>query len=386
LRKPDYHFAKDALGAQLSGESRRDFLARAVTLPAALALAGRSAAGHTFQDPIISSTHSPNSRAFDFSTLSRWITSNEEFFIRSHFGVPAVDQSAWAVTIDGEVRERRTLTMVDITKLPATEMVVTLECAGNLVGWGGVSNARWEGVRLKTLLEAAGVKSGAVEVVLAGADGGAEREAGGIRIDAYARSIPVAKAMDGDTLLAYRMNGEPLPAPHGGPLRAVVPGWYGMDSVKWLKRISVVGEPFKGFYQSERYYEARRGASGVERGPLGPMRVKSQIARPLRRVPLKVEPTTIFGAAWSGAAEVERVLLSFDGGRSWREARLGAERAPYAWRLWSYEWTPPALGHYEIIARARDLGGREQPFVRDPLILTPYANNWVDRRSIDVRP
>jgi DMSO/TMAO reductase YedYZ molybdopterin-dependent catalytic subunit len=130
-----------------------------------------------------------------------------------------------------------------------------------------------------------------------------------------------------------------------------------MDSVKWLKQISLVREPFKGFYQSQRYYEARRTASGVERGPLGAMRVKSQIARPLRRVPLAAAPTVIFGAAWSGVSEIERVLLSFDVGRSWKEAKLGADRAPYAWRFWSYEWTPPAPGQYEIIARARDLSG-----------------------------
>jgi DMSO/TMAO reductase YedYZ molybdopterin-dependent catalytic subunit len=385
LRKPDYHFANDTSGARLLKASRRDFLARAAGTALALVWPSRAARAGSFQDPILTSPHAPNSRAYDFSTLSRWITANEEFFIRSHFGVPRVDAARWALAINGEVGQPRSFTMEEITKLPAEEAVVTLECAGNLVGWGGVSNARWTGVRLKSLLDAVGVKSSATEVVLVGADGGAEREAGGLHIDAYARSIPVSKAMDLNTLLAYRMNGEPLPEAHGGPLRAVVPGWYGMDSVKWLKQISLVREPFKGFYQSQRYYEARRTASGVERGPLGAMRVKSQIARPLRRVPLAAAPTVIFGAAWSGVSEIERVLLSFDVGRSWKEAKLGADRAPYAWRFWSYEWTPPAPGQYEIIARARDLSGREQPFERDPLIITPYANHWVDRRAVEVR-
>jgi len=158
-----------------------------------------------------------------------------------------------------------------------------------------------------------------------------------------------------------------------------------MDSVKWIKQIMLSREPFKGFYQTERYYEARRTSAGVERAPLGAMRLKSQIARPINEEVLPLKTTTIFGAAWSGESEVARVEVSFDGGRAWKEAKLADERASFAWRLWSYDWTPPAAGVYEIIARAHDARGRAQPLERDTQIVTPYANNWADRRTVEVR-
>lgn len=341
--------------------------------------------GRTPQQPPITTPNAPFSRAFNFASLKDWITSNSEFFIRSHFGIPKTDNSPWTVKVTGAVERERVFTIDELLKMPAVEDVVTLECAGNLVGWGGVSNARWTGVKLGDLLKAAGARADAIEVVMVGADGGAEREAGGRQVGSFARSVPLAKALDANTLLAYKMNGEPLPSVHGGPLRAIVPGWYGMDSVKWIKQITVAREPFKGFYQAERYYEARRTIAGVERFPLGAMRLKSQIARPINEEILPLKATTIVGAAWSGDAEITRVELSFDGGRTWKEAKLAQERAPFAWRLWSFDWTPTASGAYEIIARAHDARGRAQPFERDPAIVTPYANNWVDRRAVEVR-
>jgi DMSO/TMAO reductase YedYZ molybdopterin-dependent catalytic subunit len=359
--------------------NRRNFIARLAAMPFAFKL------GRAPQQPPLTTPNAPFSRAFNFASLKDWITSNSEFFIRSHFGIPKKDNSPWTVKVTGAVERERVFTIDELLKLPAIEDVVTLECAGNLVGWGGVSNARWTGVRLGDLLKAAGVREEAIEVVMIGADGGAEREAGGRQVGSFARSLPLAKALDGNTLLAYKMNGEPLPNVHGGPIRAIVPGWYGMDSVKWIIQITVAREPFKGFYQAERYYEARRTGAGVERFPLGAMRLKSQIARPINEEVLPLKATTIAGAAWSGDAEIARVELSFDGGRTWKEAKLARERAPFAWRLWSFDWTPPATGSYEIIARAHDARGRAQPFDRDPAIVTPYANNWVDRRTVEVR-
>ncbi|MGA9774263.1 MAG: sulfite oxidase [Blastocatellia bacterium] len=364
---------------QRDKSSRRGFIARLAAMPFALRF------GLGAQQPPITTPSAPFSRAFNFASLKDWITSNSEFFIRSHFGIPRSDNSPWTVRVTGAVERERTFTMDELLKMPAVEDVVTLECAGNLVGWGGVSNARWTGVRLTDLLKAVGVGTGVIEVVIIGADGGAEREAGGRQVGSFARSLPLAKALDANTLLVYRMNGEPLPQDHGGPLRAIVPGWYGMDCVKWIKQITLVREPFKGFYQAERYYEARRTAAGVERFPLGAMRLKSQIARPVNEAVLPLKTTTITGAAWSGSAEVAGVELSFDGGRTWKEAKLSDERAPFAWRLWSFDWTPTAKGAYEIIARARDARGLTQPFERDPAIVTPYANNWVDRRTVEVR-
>jgi DMSO/TMAO reductase YedYZ molybdopterin-dependent catalytic subunit len=362
--------------------TRRRFLAKLAAMPFAVGI-GRPAL--LAQQPPITSPNAPNSRAFNFAALKDWITANEDFFVRSHFGIPKIDRSPWVLKITGAVERERGFTMDELLKLPTQEQVVTLECAGNLVGWGGVSNARWVGVRLGDLLKAAGVSPGTKEVVLIGADGGPEREAGGITVDAFARSIPVDKAMDANTLIAYRMNGEPLPALHGGPLRAIVPGWYGMDSVKWINQIVVAREPFAGFYQTRRYYEARNILGRQVRGPLGAMRLKSQIARPISGFVLPVAATTISGAAWCGDAEIARVEVSLNGGRSWNEARLGVDRAPFAWRLWSYDWKPQTAGSYEISARAYDTRGRAQPLVRDPVILTPYANNEADRRVIEIR-
>jgi len=367
---------------------RRQFvsavLAAPVLLTRQLIAPAAKASSHISQDPPITSPASPFSRAFDFADLKSWITPNADFFVRSHFGVPNT-ASPWTVTVTGAVKRDITVTFEEVLRLPARDDVVTLECAGNLVGWGGVSNARWTGASLRALLMQAGIQEGAQEVVLIGADGGAEREAGGIQIDSFARGIPLAKALDPATLLAYRMNGESLPAEHGGPLRAIVPGWYGMDSVKWLKRIVVGRDRFAGFYQTRRYYEARKNAGAVEQGPLHAMRVKSQISRPLRGEVLRGRPIKVQGSAW-GEAEIARVELSFDGGGAWVIARLSPESAPNAWRLWSYDWNPARDGSYEIMVRARDTSGNEQPLERDPRVVTPYANNWVERRSVQVSP
>lgn len=367
----------------LKPTSRRSFIATIVAAPFALGQKRFALGARLLQKPPVTSPASPNSRAFDFTSLSSWIIPNSEFFIRSHFGVPKIEAAPWTLSISGAVENARTLTMEDILKLPAADEVVTIECAGNLVGWGGVSNARWRGVSLASLIKSLGVKSEAREVVLVGADGGIEREAGGIHVDAYARSIPLSKALDAATMLVFMMNGEPLGREHGGPLRALIPGLYGMDSVKWLKQIVVSREPFKGFYQQRRYYEARNINGVIERGPLGPLRLKSQIARPINNETIKAGARQVVGAAWCGDAEIARVELSFDRGRTWKEAKLGEDRAPFAWRLWSCDWTARE-GTHEIIARARDTRGRAQPLERDPSIITPYANNWADRRKVFV--
>src|SRR5215216_2222983 len=176
---------------EAAAATRRGFISFMMAAPLSL-VSGVGAA----QQPPITSPDSPYSRAFNFASLDGWITPNSEFFVRSHFGIPKLDRSPWTVSIAGAVERTRTLTMDDLMKLPAQEQVVTLECAGNLVGWGGVSNARWTGVPLGALLKAAGVRPDAKEIILVGADGGPEREAGGIQVDQYARSISLAKALD----------------------------------------------------------------------------------------------------------------------------------------------------------------------------------------------
>ncbi|MBI3649458.1 MAG: sulfite oxidase [Acidobacteria bacterium] len=384
--------------SSLSDTSRREFLARLAALPAGLAFSlkslganPKSAIGNPqalllAQQPPVAMANAPHSRAFLFAALNSWMTPTAEFFVRSHFGIPKIEASRWTLEITGAVERPRRFTLEEILRLPSQQQIATLECSGNPVGWGGVSNARWTGVRLGALLEACGLRSDAIEIILTGADGGAELEAGGINVPAYARSIPIKKALEQNTLLAFKMNDELLPAIHGGPLRALIPGFYAMDSVKWLKRIVVSREVFKGFYHTERYYEARRINGQIFRNELHEMRIKSQIARPTNQQTLALAPVQIVGAAWTnGDAEINKVELSFNRGRSWVEAQLGEDHAPFAWRLWSFEWTPTMAGVYEITARARDTQGREQPTERDSTLITPYANNHADRHLVEVK-
>jgi DMSO/TMAO reductase YedYZ molybdopterin-dependent catalytic subunit len=363
--------------------TRREFAASFLILPTALRGVFRQRSGQEGIKLPITSPNSPFNRAFEFSSLASWITPNSEFFIRSHFGVPETSR-AWTIKVRGSVERELAITLDAVNRLPARNIPVTLECAGNLVGWGGVSNARWTGVSLAAILNQAGVLPGSEQVVLVGSDGGSEREAGGINVDSFARAIPLAKALEPSTILATGMNGLPLPAEHGGPVRAIVPGYYGMDSVKWVKEIFVSREPFRGFYQTSRYYEARRVNGRQVTEDLHRMKIKSQIARPARGAAIAAGPVVVMGAAWSGESQIRSVKVSVDGGVTWKTAPLGTEDEPSAWRLWSLDWQA-SPGRYELVARAADARGDEQPMDRDPSIITPYANNWADRRIVEVR-
>lgn len=264
--------------------------------------------------------------------------------------------------------------------LPAISITATIECAGNGrvflspkgggAQWerGAVGNAVWTGVLLKSVLERAAVKSSAVEITLTGIDQGeieeAPRPGGEIH---YARSLPLAKAND-DVLLAWEMNGEGLTPAHGFPLRAIVPGWYGMASVKWLSDIVVTDRPFLGYYQSVDYVYWERVKGEPSLMPISEMQVKAQIARPglLEMVPCR-QSYLMHGAAWSCEAEIVRVEVSTDGGTRWEEARLGNQLDRHAWRLWEYEWlTPTNPGKATLMVRAFDAKGRTQPSKRDP--------------------
>jgi DMSO/TMAO reductase YedYZ molybdopterin-dependent catalytic subunit len=233
---------------------------------------------------------------------------------------------------------------------------------------GAVGNAVWTGVWLSEVLKRAGLTSAAVEVILTGADEGeiekAPRPGGKIH---YARSLPRAKACD-DVLLAWQMNGADLTPAHGFPLRAIVPGWYGMASVKWLTDITVTSRPFLGYYQTIDYAFWDRSTGDPTLVPITAMQVKAQIARPS---PAETVPPAhtyrVCGAAWSGEAEIVRVELSTDGGQSWHDVELAPATERAAWRLWEYSWhTPATPGRATLMVRATDAHGRTQPTRRDP--------------------
>jgi DMSO/TMAO reductase YedYZ molybdopterin-dependent catalytic subunit len=310
-----------------------------------------------------------------FSSLSGFITPNDSFYVRCHYPIPEIAAPKWRLKVEGDVEAPFELSYDELLGMESRTIAATLECAGNNriflepkvkgVQWGlgAVGNASWTGVPLSALLERAKLKADAAEVILEGADEGevdkSPKPAGNI---SFCRSLPIGKAR-ADVLLAYEMNGEKLSAPHGFPLRAIVPGWYAMASVKWLRRIIVTDKPFNGFYQSLDYSYWDRSGPLPTLAPIAEQQTKAEIARPENGEKVAANSTyRIHGAAWSGTGEIIRVEVSLDSGNAWHAARLLGEPVKNAWRLWEYEWrTPLSSGRHVIVARATDSRGTTQP-------------------------
>jgi DMSO/TMAO reductase YedYZ molybdopterin-dependent catalytic subunit len=315
-----------------------------------------------------------------FEKLEGFLTPTESFYVRTHFPIPSIDRNAWWLHVEGDVENPFAINYEQLLEFEPVTIPVTLECAGNNrsfldpkvkgVQWGlgAVGTAKWTGVPLSSLLNRARVKASACEVVLEGADGGMLEDPksppGKLH---FARSIPLGKAR-ADVFLAYKMNGEELPPQNGFPVRAIVPGWYAMASVKWLQRIIVTDEPFTGYYQTVDYAYWKRRAEVAELMPLTKMQIKAEIAKPAEGETVPANSSVrVHGAAWTSAGEITKVELSTDGGSSWKEANLLGEPKPNAWRLWEFNWqTPAAADDRTLIARATDSLGRTQPVLRDP--------------------
>jgi DMSO/TMAO reductase YedYZ molybdopterin-dependent catalytic subunit len=333
-----------------------------------------------------------------FGSLDHFITRTEDFFVRCHFPIPEIECDRWRLRVGGSVKQALELTMEDLRAMPGVSVTATIECAGNGrvflspkvdgAQWerGAVGNAVWTGVRLQAVLERAGMKAGVTEIILKGADRGeveiAPRPGGTIH---YARSLPVNKAND-DVILAWQMNDADLTPAHGYPLRAIVPGWYGMASVKWLDEIVVTDRPFYGYYQSVDYAYWQRQQGEPSLVPITELQVKAQIARP---GPSEVVPSgqsyLVRGAAWSCDAQIVRVEISTDNGKHWSEATLGSQTDRHAWRLWVFDWqVPPHAGRATLRVRATDAKGRTQPAQRDH-DRGGYIINEVLHTDIDVR-
>jgi DMSO/TMAO reductase YedYZ molybdopterin-dependent catalytic subunit len=312
--------------------------------------------------------------------VDSFLTSTELFYIRSHFSAPRIELTSYQLRIDGAVRHPLSLSYQQLRDMPFETRVATLECAGNsrvflvpqVAGaqWelGAVGNAEWTGVPLGALLERAGLEDSVCEILLEGADRGTPVEPpvppGPI---SYARSLPRKKAMQREVLIAYQMNGRDLPIDHGYPVRAVVPGHYGMASVKWLTHIHAVREPFHGYWQTSDYaYWGELNGRPV-RHALGEIKLKSEIARPRVYETLVPNQTyTVFGAAWAGETEVTGIAVSTDGGQTWTEAEFLDPIQRYAWRRWKFGWfTPKEPGRYTLLARAKSANGSLQPDKHD---------------------
>lgn len=329
------------------------------------------------------------------SGFANWITPVEQFFVRSHHGTPTVDAAEYRLTVGGLAARPLTLTLDEIKRMPSHELVAVCECAGNgrtfyepvMPGlqWrhGGVGNGRWRGVRLRDVLERAGVKPEAKFVHMDGADVPLGKQPN------FERSIPLAKAMDENTLLAYDMNGAALPPSHGFPLRLVAPGWASDSWVKWLTKIELTAEIPDVFYMKTGY---RHPGFGVRPGqavrpedmkPVEELQIKSVIAWPYDGETVGPSSQSISGAAWSGEAPVESVEVSLDRGRSWNRAEIKSPKSDFGFVLWEFIWAPRRLGYHVFMARAIDAKGRTQPF-RQEWNPSGYGWNVVHQVAVEV--
>lgn len=322
------------------------------------------------------------------------VTPNAAFYIRSHFSAPQIDRAAWRLNISGDIERPLTFSLDELLALPSRTLMVTLECAGNGRSamcpqppgepwqYGAVSSAEWTGVPLQTVLAAAGLAPSVSHIIFEGADSDHVAEAG--RTLTYARSLPRNHALHPDTLLAYAMNGEELSVEHGFPVRLIVPGWYGMASVKWLTALVASSSPFDGFYQVDRYVMLREDAGPSQGDPLTWMRLRSLIAEPAADSILSCGDYLVRGFAWSGDALVSRVEVSVNGGVTWEDAVLTSEPERYLWRSWEYRWRASSPGRVTLLSRAYDDAGNQQPTEPESNRLG-YANNAIQAVHVVVR-
>ncbi|HTR38127.1 MAG TPA: sulfite oxidase [Bryobacteraceae bacterium] len=299
-----------------------------------------------------------------------WITPIDRFFVRCHTYTPTVKLSDWSLKIDGKVDHPMTLSLDDLKKLPRVELVSVLECAGNgrsfyephVAGtqwaYGSVGNGRWTGVRLRDVLQKAGIQNSGTEILFDGADIPLGK------MPDFQRTITRAKALHPDTLLAYQMNGQDLPVEHGFPLRVIAPGWASDSWVKWVQHIEVLDHEFEGFWMKSAYRHPPQpvapgtAVDAADMVPVTDLNVKSVIASP--REWAKPGTVRIQGTAWSNTSPVSKVEVSTDGGKTWRTAKLGGQRTQYGWRLWQLDWKATE-GEHSLMSRATNMAGQIQP-------------------------
>ncbi len=338
----------------------------------------------------------PEDLEMPLSGFSDYITPADHFFVRTHVYEPKVDLASWKLKVDGAVAAPLELSMEEIRRMPTVELIAVTECAGNGRGlyepavpglqWttGSVGNGRWRGVRLADVLKRAGVKSTGVEVLFDGAD-----QPIGTMQD-FRRSITMRKAMDENTLLAYEMNGSPIPPKHGFPMRVVAPGWASDSWVKWLTSVTVLEKEWDGFWMKNAYRQPTHPvAPGTavppeQMAPVTSLKIKSVIWAPAAGASIAPgTKTTIRGTAWSGdQGPVTGVQVSVDNGRTWRLAELARDQfTQFGWRQFEYEWTPRDAGFYTIMARANDANGNTQPLSQE---WQPSGYGWNVASSIGV--
>ena len=325
----------------------------------------------------------------------RWsITPVGLHYLLTHYDIPAVDVATWRLEVGGLVKRALSLSLDDLQRRETIELPSTMECAGNgrarldprpvSQPWltEAIGTAAWTGTPLASLLEEADLDESAVEVLFTGLDRGVE----GGTSQAYERSLTAAEALEAGAILAWGVNGVPLPPQHGYPLRLVVPGWYGMTNVKWLHRITAIDAPFEGYQQAHGYRirqeEDEPGTPVTRMVPRALMLPPGVPEFLTRRRFLESGSHVLEGRAWSGRGEIVRVEVSVDGCSTWADAVLGDAPGPHAWRAWSFEWQADP-GEQVLSCRATDSAGNTQP-LEPEWNLGGYSNNAVQRLSVTV--
>ncbi|MBS4175270.1 sulfite oxidase [Bacillus sp. FJAT-49736] len=349
---------------------------------------------HSFVRPFLK-THSliPENQETPIEFLKKNTVSSPYFYRRNHFPYPTLSQN-YILPINGAVKKPILFSMHDIIHFPAKTMKVVLECSGDkrslfrpkVFGeqWekGGISQGYWKGVSLQTLLELVELNNNAKEVIVEGFDYGERKDLDSIY--SYARSIPLEKALHPNTIIAYEYNHRPIPFKHGFPLRLIVPDWYSMASVKWIKQITVIDREFKGPFQSIDYVYYPHKDSDADSYPVTSLNVNSTIQKPYDMQVLNTSNHLVKGIAWTGKGSIARIEISTDNGLTWKDAIIETRNPSlYEWVSWSYKWTVSEKGEYTILSKATDTYNRTQPM--EPFWNRKgYGYNAIDRVQVKI--
>ncbi len=294
--------------------------------------------------------------------MAKEITPNDEFYITTYSStVPEINVDTFGLRIEGLVEKPYSLSMKELQEMKDKTEFVTLECIGNPVGGDAIGNALWDGVTLRKIIEKAVPKKGIVKTVFYAGDG-------------YTDSIPYSLSLSDDVFLAFAMNGEPLPGQHGYPLRAIVPGIYGMKNVKWLSKIELVNFNFKGYWE-------KRGWSDEAVIPL-----KSQILMPMDGKEIPSGNYVIGGIAFAGRYGISKVQVSLNNGKTWNDTETKEPLSKWAWVLWRYDWKPAKEGSYTIKVRGIDKTGKVQESGSlFGSLFRSFPNGTKGQHSVDVK-
>lgn len=377
--------------------SRRDFVIKSGAALAGLTLLQACSAAQAFPsrpgEKVVAWSDQPPENPIPqvvanqlrWEDFDSWITPNDKFFSVAHYDRPVIDAKNWRLEITGLVKHPMTLTLADLQKRPRQEVDFTVECSGNHgFPWfqGGIGTAHWAGTPLERLLKEADPHRDAIEVAFFGADSGEETVRDIKMTQHFARSMTMEDAMQPDNLLCYEMNGAPLPAPNGAPLRLIAPGWYGIANVKWLTRIELRDRRLMNRFMARDYVTIREekhdGESVWAETSVGPARIKSAPAK----VTVLNGLYRIIGAAWG--ADIAAVEVRVDDG-PWQPATIekSMDSSAYTWKVWSMDWTDATTGEHTITSRTIAKSGEEQPAMDDPMIANKHtyweSNGYVTR-------